>query len=172
MAITKRSYDSRLLMLSDIEDNDVSKIIESIYIFNEDESNEPVQIILNSLGGNVYDGLGLIDVIDNSRIPIHIIAYGCVMSMGLIVFASGHERYCGKNTTFMYHESAYSVNGKIQDHKNDLAETERIEKICDDYLVANSNIKLDTLTKTKQSHRDWYFNAQEALKYGVVDKIL
>ena len=60
------------------------------------------------------------------------------MSMALIVFAAGHERVASKNATFMYHEAAYPVEGKVVYHKQELKEVERIDKVCDDYLLSKT----------------------------------
>lgn len=184
--MARKSYNSRLLMLSDIEDSNVNKIIEAIYYFNEEESlkiintlehpeykPEPIRIVLKSEGGSMYDGLALIDVIDNSKVPIHITAHGCVMSMALNVLVSGHKRFCSKNTTFMYHEGWYDTGEiAIQEHKEELKEAERLNELCDDYLISKTNLTLDILEKIRKSRKNWYFDANEALKWGVVNTIL
>ena len=177
--MARKSYNSRLLMLSEIDESNVNKIIEAIYYFNEEDKDkdkvlnniEPIQIILKSEGGSVYDGLALMDVIDSSKIPIHITAHGCVMSMALNVLVAGHNRICSKHTTFMYHEGWYDVGEKaIQEHKDELKEAERLEVICDNYLISKTKLTEEFLSKKKS--KNWYFDAQEALKWGVVDKIL
>jgi len=182
----KKIYNSRLLMLSEIEAKEVDKIVEAIYYFNEEESQkvinvlehpsykpEPIRIVLKSEGGSMYDGLALIDVIENSKIPIHITAHGCVMSMALNVLVSGHEKYCSKNTTFMYHEGWYSIpESNIQEHKDELQEAERLNELCDNYLISKTKFTIEILEKIRKSRKNWYFDANEALKYGVVNKIL
>lgn len=182
----KSLHTSKLLMLSEIEDKEVNKVIEAIYSFNEEESQkviniqeqpnyipEPIRIVLKSEGGSMYDGLALIDVIENSKIPIHITAHGCVMSMALNVLVSGHQRFCSKNTTFMYHESWYNMpDSGIQEHKAELKEAERLNELCDNYLISRTKFTMDVLEKTRKSRKNWYFDANEALKYGVVNEII
>lgn len=177
--MTKKILNNRLLMLSEIEERDINKIIEAIYQFNEDdeeidvEKRSPIKIILKSEGGSMYDGLALIDVIDNSATPIHITAHGCVMSMALNVLVSGHERFCTKNTTFMYHEGWYNMpNSNIQEHEDELKEAKRLNDLCDSYLISKTKLTTNKLNEIKNSRKNWYFNAKEAFKYNIVNKVL
>lgn len=185
MATRKKNSSNRLLMLSNIEDHNVNKIIESIYDINDEDSikekeepqqiteREPVQLIIKSEGGDMFDGFGLIDVIDNSITPIITIGYGCIMSMALAIFVSGHQRFCGKHTTFMYHECWYTVKDeKLQHHKQEVEITEKMIKMYDDYIISKTLLNKKQLDEIKKLRKDWYFNANEALKYGVVNKIL
>lgn len=179
----KKGFNSkRLLTLYNIEGDSVNEVIEKIIIFNEEDSllnpyqklENPINIILKADGGNAYDGLALIDIIDNSSTPIYIYGYGCVFSMALCVFMAGHKRYCGKYTTFMYHEASYNIKKreKIQYHEQELNETKRLDLICDQYFLKKSNLSKEFLDDKKIKCQDWYFDANEALKYKIVDAIL
>ena len=79
---------SRIITLGDIETEVVNDIIHSIYEINEEDikkqTAEPIKLIINSAGGEIYSGLALIDVISTSFTPIHTICHGSAMSMGLI----------------------------------------------------------------------------------------
>jgi ATP-dependent Clp protease protease subunit len=162
--------------LGDIDCIEVNEIIQDIYEINDEDAKkqtvEPIKLIINSFGGEVFSGLALIDVIDNSQTPIHTICHGTAMSMALIIYAAGHHRIASKYSTFMYHEAAYELNGKVAFHKQELKETERIDKICDAYLISKTKFT----TKILQPHRDrqaeWYFDVKTAQRYGLVDEIL
>lgn len=182
----KPTHNNKILMLSEIEEGEINRIIETIYQLNEEESQkiinilqqpdyqpEPIKIVLKSEGGSIYDGLALIDVIEKSKIPVHITAHGCVMSMALNVLVSGHKRFCSKNTTFMYHDGWYEMGEKnVQEHKDELKEAERLSKICDNYLISRTNLKIAKLKRIKKTGKNWYFDAKDALEYGVVNEIL
>lgn len=167
---------SRVITLGEITQENVNDIINLIYEINEEDIKktqvEPIKLIINSFGGEVYSGLALIDTIDNSRTPIFTICYGTAMSMGLIVYAAGHERYASKNATFMYHEAAYPIEGKVAHHKQELKEVERIDKICDEYLVSKTKLTQETLDNIKITQSEWYFDVDMATKYGIVDEKL
>jgi ATP-dependent Clp protease protease subunit len=164
------------MTLGDVETDIINDIIQFIYEINEEDvkkqSAEPIKLIINSTGGEIYSGLALIDVIDTSLTPVHTICHGAAMSMGLIIFAAGHHRVASKNATFMYHEAMYGVEGKVMYHKQEMKEANRTDKICDDYLMSRTKLTPKTLNEIKGRQAEWYFDAKTALKYGVVNEIL
>lgn len=170
------SKPSRILTLDEIDNESVNDIIQLIYEINDEDIGkkqvEPIKLIINSFGGEVYSGLALIDTIDSSSTPIYTICHGSAMSMALIVYTAGHQRYASKNATFMYHETAYPVEGKIIHHRRELKEVERIENICDSYLLSKTLFTKKQLSNIKKTQEEWYFNIETALELGVVNEIL
>jgi ATP-dependent Clp protease protease subunit len=167
---------SRIITLGDIDCIEINEIIQDIYEINDEDRKrqtvEPIKLIINSFGGEVFSGLALIDVIDSSQTPIHTICHGTAMSMALIVYAAGHHRIASKYSTFMYHEAAYEINGKVAFHKQELKETERIDKICDAYLISKTKLTQKVLQPHRDRQSEWYFDVKTAQKYGLVDEIL
>lgn len=167
---------SRVITLGEIDGITINEVIQDIYEINDEDRKrqtvEPIKLIINSFGGEVFSGLALIDVIDNSQTPIHTICHGTAMSMALIVFSAGHVRYASKYATFMYHEAAYEINGKVAFHKQELKETERIDKICDAYLISKTKFTQKVLQPHRERQSEWYFDVKTAQKYGLVDEIL
>jgi ATP-dependent Clp protease protease subunit len=167
---------SRIITLGDIDCIAVNQIIQDIYEINAEDAKkqtvEPIKLIINSFGGEVFSGLALIDVIDSSQTPIHTICHGTAMSMALIIYAAGHHRIASKYATFMYHEAAYEINGKVSFHKQELKETERIDKICDAYLILKTKFTQKVLQPHRDKQAEWYFDVKTAQRYGLVDEIL
>jgi ATP-dependent Clp protease protease subunit len=167
---------SRIITLGDIDCIAVNQIIQDIYEINAEDAKkqtvEPIKLIINSFGGEVFSGLALIDVIDSSQTPIHTICHGTAMSMALIIYAAGHHRIASKYATFMYHEAAYEINGKVSFHKQELKETERIDKICDAYLISKTKFTQKVLQPHRDKQAEWYFDVKTAQRYGLVDEIL
>jgi ATP-dependent Clp protease protease subunit len=167
---------SRIITLGDIDCIEINQIIQDIYEINAEDAKkqtvEPIKLIINSFGGEVFSGLALIDVIDSSQTPIHTICHGTAMSMALIIYAAGHHRIASKYSTFMYHEAAYEINGKVAFHKQELKETERIDKICDAYLISKTKFTQKVLQPHRDRQSEWYFDAKTAQRYGLVDEIL
>ena len=167
---------SRTITLGEIDSESANDIIQLIYEINDEDIGktqvEPIKLIINSFGGEIYSGLALIDTIDNSAIPIYTICHGSAMSMALIVYSAGHHRYASKNATFMYHEAAYPIEGKIVHHRQELKEVERIDKICYDYLLSKTSFTKKQLDDVKKIHGEWYFNIEVAQKHGLVNEIL
>jgi len=178
MASSKRNLPklSRIITLGEINGESVNDIIEIIYEINEEDVKkttvEPIKLIINSFGGELYSGLALIDVINNSPVPIHTVCHGSAMSMALIVYAAGHHRSASRYATFMYHEASYETDGKVMFHKQELSEVERTDKICDDYLLSKTKFTNKQLKDVKDRRGEWYFDVKTAHKYGLVDEIL
>lgn len=173
---------SRIIVLSEEVTQEITgEIINRIMRINDKDDRlssldkkyvrEPIKLIINSTGGSIYDGLGIIDCIDASVTPVHTICYGSAMSMAMIILACGHVRICGRYSTIMYHEGAYEANAKIETHKQELKEIERTEKICDDILLDRTKLTKRKLQLIKASRGEWYITAKEALRMKIIDKI-
>ena len=179
MASTKRkdsSKLSRIITLGEIDIDSINEVIGIIYEINEEDAKktqvEPIKLIINSLGGEVYSGLALVDVIDNSLTPIHTICHGSAMSMALVILAAGHHRIASKYATFMYHEAGYDIEGKVMHHKQELKEVERTDKICDEYFLSRTKFNSNQLKAIRNKRGEWYFDAIVAKKHGLVHEIL
>jgi ATP-dependent Clp protease protease subunit len=178
MPSPKKTYKpaGRILSLGDIDSESVNELIEIIYEINEEDAKktqkEPIKLIINSFGGELYSGLALVDVIDNSLTPVHTICHGSAMSMALVVFAAGHKRFASKYATFMYHEASYEADGKVLHHKQEIKEADRTDKICDAYFLSKTKFNAKQLKDIRDKRSEWYFDVKVAHKYGLVDEIL
>ena len=181
--IQDQKKKNRVLVLGeDVTQDSVREIIRSIYELNmEDEQAEalfteyerqPIHLILNTYGGSVYDGLGLIGAMDISRTPVVVTCIGSAMSMGLLILASGDFRRIHAYSTAMYHQISSLSYDKLEGLKKDIQEIERLEKIFDSVLLKKTKLKEEDLLKHKHSKSEWYITPKEALKYGIVDEIL
>ena len=167
---------SRVLTLGEIESESVNELIQMIYDINEEDAKktqvEPIKLIINSFGGELYSGLALVDVIDSSLTPVYTICHGSCMSMALSIYAAGHHRLASKNATFMYHEASYVAEGKVGHHKQEIKETNRIDILCDNYLLSKTKFTQKQLTDIKNKRGEWYFDVKIATKYGLVNEII
>ena len=169
---------SRIITLGEITNESANEVIGLIYEINKLDKiskttkREPIILILNSPGGETYDGMGIVDVIENSLTPIHIKCHGHVMSMAFVICVVGHYRAASKRTRFMYHDASYELNGKTRYHEQELKECKEINKIYDDIVVAKTNIPQSKLTKIVNNKTEWYLNAEEALEFGIIDEII
>jgi len=167
----------RIIAIGDIEIDNVNEIIEAIYEINEEDAKktqkEPIKLIVNSPGGDVYHGFALVDVISNSQTPIYTICHGHAMSAALVVYAAGHKRFASQRATFMYHEIAWSMQQeKLQLHSQEVKEGERMWKIYDDFLLSQTKFTAKQLNEIKKTRGEWYMDAKTAMKYGLVDEII
>jgi ATP-dependent Clp protease protease subunit len=180
----RRAYmiERTLYLFDNIEKTSVRTVIENIIKINKydddidkkekDYKRAPIEIIINSKGGSVYDGLGLINVIDNSRTAIHTYVYGLAASMGLLIAVSGHRRFVGRLSTFMYHSISNTIGGKLEHLKNRLDEVQRLQQVYDEYLLGRTKLELGQLISAQEYKRDWFLNPEEALEWGIADEIV
>lgn len=165
-----------------VSEGSVSNIIKEIREINrhDDEQEkekreyerEPITIVVNTFGGSVYDGFGLVAAIELSKTPVHTVCLGKAMSMGFIIFAAGHKRFAHRLATLMYHEVSTFVWDKLSAIKQEVHECERLQKDYDDYILDRTNILQEKLDEVKEKKAEWYLNAKEAKKYGLVDELL
>ena len=177
-----RPKERILILGEDVDQGSVKDLIKSIYDINlDDEEKEctyqeydrtPIHLILNTFGGSVYDGLGLIGAIELSTTPVVVTCLGSAMSMGLYILASGHHRRAHHLSTVMYHEMAIGAWDKLEGIKKDMAEAKRLEEMCDGILFKRTHLKPKDLQVHKERKGDWYFSAADALKYGIIDEII
>src|SRR5690554_1568085 len=168
----------RTLYLFDaIDKTSVRTVIEQIIKINKfDEDIDKkeknyrrtlIEMIINSKGGSVYDGLGLINVIDNSTTAVHTYVYGLAASMGLLIAVSGHRRFAGRLSTFMYHSVSNTIGGKLEHLRNRLDEVQRLQHIYDEYLMRRTKLEIEKLMLVQEHKRDWFINPEDALALGI-----
>ena len=133
----------------------------------------PIKVFMNSPGGHVYDALSLYDMISD-REDIVCICSGKVMSAATFILLAFNEklRYATKNTTFMIHSPSSFSYGKLKDMVDDVNEIKRIDKLITDIYLKRSKIPKALLTDIYKEKKDYFFTAKEALKYGMIDKII
>jgi ATP-dependent Clp protease protease subunit len=167
---------SRLLYLTEQEEDGVDLIIKSILSINEEDKDKldplPIKLYINCYGGDVYPFLGLIDVIESSITPIHTITVGAAMSCAFLVALSGHKRFAYKNSTFMYHQISTGEWGTAKNLEEDLIETKRLQKLIESLIVSKTKISKKQLSEIYNNKNDWFMSSEEALKYNIIDQII
>ena len=171
-----------LFLNGEISAESIYPIVQNILDINEEDEKlekkytdvqrTPIKVFINSNGGNVYDGFALIDVIRNSTTPVHTIAVGSAMSMGLLIYAVGHKRYVGQYATLMFHDVSSAIVDKLEGMKDRMEELRKIQAMICTIVTNNSNIPLNTLAVKLNQREDWYISAQEAIEYKLADEYL
>jgi ATP-dependent Clp protease protease subunit len=145
------------------------------------ERTAPIEIVFNSPGGSVFEGLDLYDTIMKLRsegTPINTTVLGMGASMAGILLQAGERRRIGESALLMVHEvSSFSI-GKLSSMEDDMDLSKRLYDRCIGILAARSLSSgcTEPLTaeqiKAKAYRKDWWLSADEALKHGLVDGIL
>ena len=132
----------------------------------------PITFMLSTPGGNCYDGLALYDTIANSSTPVEIICSGKVMSMGVITLLAADIRKSYRNTTFMIHQVSGMNFGTLQDMKESVEESERVNSLLFDIIQKKSKVTKERLDEVAKQKEDWFFSAEEALDMGIITEII
>jgi ATP-dependent Clp protease protease subunit len=178
MSIPKEK-ERNILLSEDITASSVKGIIEKIIDINNDDDEKeedyknwerkPIKLFINSFGGSCYDGLALIDIIKQSKTPVHTISIGSSMSMGLWIYLAGHKRYVGEHTTLMWHDVTTWAWDKTEGLKQELNEALRLSKMYCNEMVSTSMVKQETLDDYINRKAEWYIPADEAIKLRLSD---
>ena len=171
MDVFSRLMMDRIIFVGTEIDNDVANIVQAqlLYLQSLDDKAD-ISLYLNTPGGIVSAGLGIYDTMQLIKPNVNTICTGLAASMGSILLVAGKERSILPHAKVMIHQPLGGVTGQASDI---LIEAEEIKK-CRDELC---NI-LAEHTKQPFDHvfqdmdRDHWFTAQEAVDYGLVDKIL
>lgn len=183
MSNNNNRFSPRMLMLSeDVDSVSMKEMVTNIIACNmyddymeqtvQNYNRVPIVLIVNSFGGSVYDGMALISAIEMSATPIYTLCLGSAMSMGLNIFASGHVRMIHELSTLMYHEVARFGGGKLTQIVEDVTEMERLQLQYDYYLINKSKVQEHMLREVKDKKKDWFIDANEAVKLGIADTII
>lgn len=133
---------------------------------------EPIKIIINTYGGNLYDSNFLVGIIESSLTPVHTYCYGKAMSGGFYIFSSGHRRFATPLATFMYHDASVGMHNTIEGLKNDFDHMTKLRDNYDNYILSATNLPERIMNEKKKLKEDWYMFGQEAYDYGLVDEII
>ena len=176
----ERSYDiysrllkDRVIMLSDqIDDNVVSVVTAELLFLEADDPEKDINIYINSPGGSVTAGLAIYDTMNYIKPDVSTICIGLGASMGAFLLSSGAKgkRYALPNAEIMIHQPLGGYQGQasdIQIHAENILKTkEKLNQI----LAENTGQDLETITR--DTDRDNFMTAEEAMKYGLIDKVI
>lgn len=166
---------SSVLLFGDIADGTlydlVLRVRAILHMRDDSKKNDPINLIINSDGGDVYEALGMIDFIQSLDVKVNTICRGRAMSAAALLLCAGTgTRAASKNSTIMFHEISSGIYGKSSDMKANVQHTEKLEDILVDIIVENSN--QDTAFWKDKILKDYYISPVEALELGVIDTII
>ena len=169
-------YDDSVVYLNDdiTEMSLVDFMIKVRSIINtrsEDKKNNPINIIINSPGGDIYDMLGIIDYIETLSVKINTICRGKALSAAAIILACGTgTRMMSKRSTVMFHQSSSFLSGKMSDISAYLDNIKTLETTV--YELLGSKTKQDANWWKNQMKTDFFLSPEKLVEYGVIDQII
>jgi ATP-dependent Clp protease protease subunit len=173
--IEKATFDdSNYFLVGGIENDTVMSVVKWIYEANENDKVEgPINLYINSEGGQVCDAYALIDVMRSSRKPVATIGLGVICSAAFMILAAGAKghRKLGKNTSVMMHQLNHDWGGNYADLKSLGSEIDYHHKRMIKILEDSTGLDKQGVQDNFLQPTDRWFTSQEAVKLGVVDKI-
>ena len=173
--VFNRLLKERIIILSgDIETHQCEMIKSNLLYLENLDSEEDIKIYINSPGGSVYDGLGLLDIMEYIKPEIETINTGLAASMAAIILCSGTKgkRKSLKRSRTMIHQPL-TFGGFVQqasDMEIEAREINDLKKQLYEIISENTGQTYDKVHK--DSDRDYWMSAQDAKKYGMIDEIL
>lgn len=169
--------ERRLFINSGIDENIIDSMVYHILRYNRldkglrPEERKPIYLFINSPGGSVCDGYGLIDAIQSSITPVYTINQALCASMGFLIFLAGHKRYSMKRSEFLMHDGStagWDSTAKMKDRMD--FETKQLEQMTKEYIMSRTNIDNDLYDAKYRV--EWYMLPDEAKQHGILDYIV
>lgn len=172
--VFSKLLDNRIIFLTTEMDAEICNIIKAQLLYLEQlDSEKDISIYIDSPGGSVYSGLGLLDTIDYVKNDIVTVNTGLAASMAAIILCSGSKgkRKALKRSRTMIHQPlGYSGYAQASDIEIDAKEINSLKKELYEIISDRTGQKFDKVYK--DGDRDYWMNSDESKKYGMIDEIL
>ena len=171
--IYSRLLNDRIIVLSDeVNDTTASLIVAQLLFLESQDSEKDISFYINSPGGSVTAGMAIYDTMQYIKCDVSTICMGLAASMGAFLLSSGAKgkRYALPNSEIMIHQSSGGAKGQATDIKIVADHILRTKAKLNKILAENTGKDIDTIAQ--DTERDNFMTAQEALEYGLVDRVL
>jgi ATP-dependent Clp protease protease subunit len=171
--IYSRLLKERIIFLGEpIDDNVANIIIAQLLFLDAENSKEDIKIYVNSPGGSVTAALALYDTMQHVKAPVATICLGQAASAAAVLLACGAKgkRYSLPNARIMIHQVMGGVEGQQKDVEIQAKEMLRIKNQINQIMAKHTGQPIKKIEA--DSDRDYFMTADEAKKYGIIDKII
>jgi ATP-dependent Clp protease protease subunit len=165
--------NNSLVLHGDMTEEACNKITKKL-MFLKVRGAKQIRLILNTPGGDIYHGLLIFETLQdltNSGIDVTIEARGLCASMGVVILMAGTHRLATRYTRFLLHEATMLAYGKASELKDESLELDKVNSMLDDILISKTKLTREKIKKYAYK-RDWWFSAEEALKLGIIERIV
>jgi ATP-dependent Clp protease, protease subunit len=176
----ERAYDiySRLLkdriifLGNDVNEHTANLVVAQMLFLENQDPNKDIIFYINSPGGSVYDAFAIYDTMQFVKPDIQTVGIGVQASAAAFLLSSGTKgkRLILPHATVMIHQPSSGARGKISDIEIDLREGLRLKKLLNQILARNTGQPIGKVEK--DADRDYWMSAEEAKKYGLIDKVI
>ncbi|MBO5340978.1 MAG: ATP-dependent Clp endopeptidase proteolytic subunit ClpP [Oscillospiraceae bacterium] len=176
----ERSYDifSRLLndrivfLSEEVNDTTASLVVAQLLYLEAQDPDKDIQFYINSPGGSVTAGMAIYDTMQYIKCDVSTICIGMAASMGAFLLSAGTKgkRYALPNAEIMIHQPSAGTQGQVTDMAIHLKRLEIIKQRMNRILAENTGKSIETVTA--DCERDNFMTAEQAVEYGLIDKVI
>jgi len=172
MDVFSRLLRDRILWVSGVVNDNMSNIVQAQLMYLDSVEKKDITMHVNTPGGSVLAGLGMVDVMRYINSDVQTINTGMAASMGSILLSSGTK---GKRASLnfskvMIHQVSSGASGHVEDNRISQMESEKYNYVLFKMLAENSGKSFDEVLES--ARRDKWLNSQEALDFGFIDEII
>lgn len=171
--IYSRLLKERIIFLGeDVNEHTANLVVAQLLHLAYENPKKDIKLYINSPGGSVYDGFAIYDTMQYIAPDVQTIGIGVQASMGAFLLSSGTKgkRFLLPNSRVMIHQPSSGTQGKITDQEISLREGIYLKKKLNEILAKNTGQKLAQVEK--DTDRDFWMSAEEAVKYGLADEVI
>ena len=176
----ERAYDIYSLLLKEriiflgtgIDDQVANVIVAQLLFLNHEDPEKEIQMYINSPGGVIYAGLAIYDTMQMISNPISTAAVGVTASFGTVLLTAGTKgrRYALPNATIHMHQPLGGAQGQATDIEIQAKQIMRLKTLLNGIMSKHTGQPLETILR--DTDRDYYLDATQAVTYGLVDQVL
>ena len=170
--IFSRLLEDRIVLLGEeVTDTTAGLIIAQMLYLESIDPNRDINFYINSPGGSVSAGLAIYDTMNFIKCDVSTVCFGCAASMGAFLLSSGAKgkRVCLPNSEVMIHQPLGGAKGQASDMKIQVEHMLRTKDRLNTILAANTGKDIETIAR--DTDRDNWMSAEEAMTYGLVDHV-
>jgi ATP-dependent Clp protease protease subunit len=171
--IYSRLLNERIIFLgTPIDDQIANLVIAQLIHLESEDPDKDISIYINSPGGSVYAGLAIYDTMQFIKPDVQTTCVGIAMSMGAVLLAGGTKgkRAALPNSKILIHQVSSGFQGQASDIEIQAREIINIKRRLEEILSAHSRQKMEKVAKDME--RDYFMTSEEALEYGLIDRVL
>lgn len=167
-----RILEDRIIMLCGEIDDNVANIVVAELLYLDSINHDDISLYINSNGGSITSGMAIYDTMNFIRSNVSTICIGMAASMAAFLLSSGEKgkRYALKNAEVMIHQPLGGVSGQATEIKIAAERILRIKEKMNTIMAKNTGKDVEKIEK--DTERDNFMTSDEALSYGIIDKIL
>lgn len=171
--IYSRLLNERIIFLgSGINEEVANVVVAQLLHLESDDPDKDINLYINSPGGSVYAGLAIYDTMQFIKPDVVTTCVGIAMSMGALILAGGAKgkRFSLPNAKILIHQLSGGFQGPAADIEIHAREALNLRKRLDEILAEHTGQSLEKVSK--DTDRDYFMTAQEALEYGLIDEVI